>query len=113
GGAGCTPISTGILAPGSVYTVSNLCGCAQQYTVIFTNDTISMDSIYLQDAVPMADPPAAKITSFILKKPSCNGFCDGKVIAVLNTFGALPITVTWTSSNPGTVTSHTINSHTK
>jgi gliding motility-associated-like protein len=103
-GGGCTTIPTGTLTPGTSYTVSNVCGCGTQYSVVFTNNPITQDSTYAQYNISLADPIPAKINNFILKQPSCFGKCDGKIIAVLNTFGQTPITNTWTSSTfTGTV----------
>lgn len=112
-GSGCTVIPTGTLTPGTTYTVGNICGCGTQYSVVFTNDPNTQDSTFAQFNISIADPIAAKVNNFILKQPTCFGKCDGKVIAVLNTFGQLPISIAWTSSTfTGTVT-HSINSHTK
>ncbi len=110
-GGSCTAIPTGTLTPGTTYTVGSICGCGTQYSVVFTNDLITQDSTYAQFNIPIADPIPAKINSFILKQPSCFGYCDGKVIAILNTFGTVPITNTWTSSTFGGSVVHTPLSH--
>ena len=113
GGGSCTTIPTGTLTPGTTYTVGGICGCGTQYSVIFTNDPTTQDSTYAQFNISIADPIPAKVNSFILRPPTCFGYCNGKVIAVLNTFGQLPINLAWTTSNPVSTFTHAINNHTK
>jgi len=54
--AGCTTVPTATLTPGSTYTVGGLCGCANQYQVLFTNNPTLQDSVYASFGITLADP---------------------------------------------------------
>jgi hypothetical protein len=54
----CQTIPTATLTPGSTYTISNLCSCGaqQNYTVTFTNDPLTHDSIYATYTITVSAP---------------------------------------------------------
>src|ERR1700756_3073845 len=111
GGCG-SPIPTKALTPGSTYTVSNVCGCAFLYSVIFTPDTSTQLPVEASYDISIGDPvyETESFAAGLSKQPLCFGQCNGYVIASLANHGAAPITATWTLPSGGT-TVHTGLSH--
>jgi hypothetical protein len=108
-GSGCTTVSSFSMTS-STYTLTGLCGCSSQY-VIYVQDALITPIGTI--AVSIADPMPLHVNSISVVPPNCFGSCDGEIIATQNGGGALPITITWTTSNPGSIITHTANNHAK
>lgn len=78
----------------NTYSVGTLCGCSQQYQVIFINPELPGPGGQLAISVAMTDPPATTLF-FIPTRPTCNGLTNGRIIASVIS-GATPLSMTWT-----------------
>ena len=92
-GCFCAPPATNCSVTVGNYTVTNVSACAGAYNVIVTD---TAGSFVQSIGVPLGSPSPFSI-SFNKKQPTCNGLCNGYVIANLSG-GTSPYTVVW---NPG------------
>ena len=88
------PADFGVVGP--TYTVTNICGCGTDFTVLFENNIGEQGIVTISGLTN----PTGTFLTFTTTQPSCNGLCDGQVrLNVLS--GTLPLTINW---NPPVVT---------
>ena len=108
---GCTkPIDSCGILPGSTYIVKNVCGCAQNYSVLFS-DT-SGNPIQSPTQVGVIAPSSSGVFNFPAAgkiQPSCNGLCNGSLFANLSV-GTAPLTLVWATSITSTTHTNVISS---
>lgn len=98
---GCAPLPTpnpqlGLMPP--VYTVSTVCGCANNYTILFNgNNGTGGFAGSIQFGMTNPSPMIADFDSI---RPTCFGDCDGKIYLNYIINGTPPYSVNWGAGAP-------------